>query len=1004
MDLYFLGAGKPASGNKPSALKNIVNNSKAMDWQLDSFSGNVDSKNIYFLGGYHVGDVVEAYPNLKFSVLPNWENSSVLDTLFHAPFAENPVVVSYTDTLFRKAFISDFLIHAADTDVAVVIDRKWKKRYESRNKEDIHKAETLLLNGKEVEFTGLLYLGSNAVSKIKKTIISSGIKEIGTDLLDLITFLKRSELDVTFQDIGGDWTEFNSPADIANFILGTKADTLARLEPIVKASQIGKQESFTIEEWLEDQESVLRQIRKQFGDTKLVVRSSSKSEDNWRSSNAGCFESILNVSSTLSDELPKAIQSVVDSYGHPIVNSDQVLVQEFLQDVAMAGVVFTCTLESGAPYYRFNFDDTTKSTESVTAGTHSDLRTVLVSKLETELVNHIAPELAGVLSAVKELEVLLGFDKLDIEFAVDTKRQVHIFQVRPVVVNHGSYEIDIEAVSASLKSNVLLYQSQQHSSPQIVGDRTLFANMPDWNPAEIISTRPKPLAFSLYRQLITNDIWAEQRAQFGYRDVRPHPLIISFSGQPYVDVRASFNSFIPKSVSNESAHRIVNAYIALLSANPHYHDKIEFEVAFTIWTPLFAKEARDRLTPYGVTSDDLAQLEHGLKSITQNALLRLDTDILSADELVKRSDKLSSSHLSTIDKIYALLDDCRRFGTLAFSHAARAGFIATTFLNYLVKSCGLSQERKMLFLNSFDTVTGLFEKDKFNYLQGSLSLSDLLRKYGHLRPGTYDVTAAAYWEVPDQYLIPKEEKLHNTAIDEFVFSQEELNAIDDLIKLLGSTLSVSEFTRYLVRAIQERERVKFEFTRNLSQALDQCVELGHSLNLSREDVAFLNYSDLTQLKLNTINKEAINSDIQRRKEVYELTKIIELPSLIDDPAKFYSFERHSSQPNFIGVDKVIANISSIQANIQVSKQELTGKIVMIPQADPGYDWLFEYKISGLVTLYGGCNSHMAIRSAEMGIPAAIGIGEKLYESLLLATHSGLQVELDCLGQILRVVE
>ena len=70
------------------------------------------------------------------------------------------------------------------------------------------------------------------------------------------------------------------------------------------------------------------------------------------------------------DKLSKAIQDVVDSYGYPVVGNDQVLVQEFLQDVAMAGVVFTCTLESGAPYYRFNFDNSTQSTESLTAGTH----------------------------------------------------------------------------------------------------------------------------------------------------------------------------------------------------------------------------------------------------------------------------------------------------------------------------------------------------------------------------------------------------------------------------------------------------------------------------------------------------------------------------------------------------------------------------------------------------------------------------------------------------------
>ena len=50
-ELYFLGAGKPATGSKPAALKHISSNTKAMDWQLNSFSDVTDSKNIHFLGG-----------------------------------------------------------------------------------------------------------------------------------------------------------------------------------------------------------------------------------------------------------------------------------------------------------------------------------------------------------------------------------------------------------------------------------------------------------------------------------------------------------------------------------------------------------------------------------------------------------------------------------------------------------------------------------------------------------------------------------------------------------------------------------------------------------------------------------------------------------------------------------------------------------------------------------------------------------------------------------------
>ena len=128
-----------------------------------------------------------------------------------------------------------------------------------------------------------------------------------------------------------------------------------------------------------------------------------------------------------------------------------------------------------------------------------------------------------------------------------------------------------------------------------------------------------------------------------------------------------------------------------------------------------------------------------------------------------------------------------------------------------------------------------------------------------------------------------------------------------------------------------------------------------------------------------------------------VTKAIELPSLINTPEHFYCFEHHSSKPNFIGIDKVISEITVID---EATPEQLNGKVVMIPQADPGYDWLFEYNIVGLITMYGGANSHMAIRSAELGIPAAIGVGKKLYDTLETVT----KIELDCTGQLIRIIE
>ena len=67
----------------------------------------------------------------------------------------------------------------------------------------------------------------------------------------------------------------------------------------------------------------------------------------------------------------------------------------------------------------------------------------------------------------------------------------------------------------------------------------------------------------------------------------------------------------------------------------------------------------------------------------------------------------------------------------------------------------------------------------------------------------------------------------------------------------------------------------------------------------------------------------------------------------------------------------------MRGNIKI----LEKKIVLIENADPGFDWIFNLNIKGLLTRYGGANSHMAIRCNELGIPAAIGIGDKIFEEI-----------------------
>jgi hypothetical protein len=364
--------------------------------------------------------------------------------------------------------------------------------------------------------------------------------------------------------------------------------------------------------------------------------------------------------------------------------------------------------------------------------------------------------------------------------------------------------------------------------------------------------------------------------------------------------------------------------------------------------------------------------------------------------LSSRRHAIEASRIPDLDKIFSLLEDCKRFGTLAFSHAARAGFVATILLKSFVEVGILSEERRLAFLRSFNTVAGEFAQSKLAYSSGKSSLTELTDKYGHLRPGTYEITAQAYWENPDRYLTTEYD--HETKAEAaFEFSLSERAALQDVLGELGSPLSVDDMVCFFVEAIQAREFVKFEFTKNLSRSLDMCVDVGAKLDISREDLSYLEYSDLEQLKLNAVSVAQLREQIETRKQSHMVTCSVELPTLIKRDADFYSFERFASQPNFVTINCTEATVQRLDSDNHV---DLRGKLVLIPQADPGYDWLFGHGIAGLITKFGGANSHMAIRSAEIGLPAAIGVGEKLYEKISQMKR----VSLDCANHIIREIE
>jgi glutamine kinase len=747
----------------------------------------------------------------------------------------------------------------------------------------------------------------------------------------------------------------------------TKAETLEALTPLLRNGRVLPQVRFSVSEWRADAAGVLAAVNAAaWGSGRVIVRSSARGEDGPGSSQAGRYDSVLGVIG--SAPVAQAIDRVADSFVNE-ASDDQIFVQPMLDRVAMAGVAFSRSPSSG-PYFIINYDDRSGLTDRVTSGVGDNLKTFVCLKSRPDAC---PSSLAPVVALVRELEMLLACDAIDVEFAVDGEGQLYLLQVRPLAVDCQERAADTRvgtAVADTAKKVELL--SRAH--PYLHGSRTIFGVMPDWNPAEILGVRPLPFSLSLYRELITDTIWAYQRDNYGYQNLRSFPLLISFHGLPYIDVRVSFNSFIPRNLPDDLAGRLVNYYIDRLLSEPHLHDKIEFKIIFSCYT-FDLRKRMDSLVQHGFSSEDLDELSGALRHLTnrimhggETALWRVDR--AKIDLLERRFSTICNAQIDKISRIYWLIEDCKRYGTLPFAGLARAGFMAVQLLQSLVEVGVLNAEERATFMASLDTVASRIGRDL-----AQLPKPDFLARYGHLRPGTYDILSPRYDEAPDLYFDWSSVRPATSAPPRFALSVEQLRRIEHLLKEHGLDIDVLSFIEFIKAGIEGREYAKFMFTRSLSEALLLAKKLGEDHCLSAQDCAFLDYDAIRALYSESGSvRETLLESVARGKERHALTRNLVLPPIITSPDEVFAFHLPPSQPNFITQKGVTAPVASIGE----PPESFAGRILFMPSADPGFDWIFTRGISGFVTQFGGANSHMAIRAGELGIPAVIGAGEALF--------------------------
>ncbi len=786
-----------------------------------------------------------------------------------------------------------------------------------------------------------------------------------------------------------------------NFLFKTKADTLKQLTELVKQSKIEKIYAFTVKEWQRSRISILKHISSNFN-KKIIVRSSAVGEDSTISSKAGSYESILNVNTSSKKEITNAINSVISSYEikNNNDNDNQILIQNQTLNVVISGVIFTRTPDVGSPYFVINFEEGNLTT-GVTKGSINNTVKIF-RKINPKL---ISKKWACLIISVKEIEKIVNSDKLDIEFGITKNNQVVLFQVRPLTsIKEKSKNIpdhDISKIVLKSKKHFKKLNNFHH----VLGNKTVFSDMADWNPAEIIGNNPNLLDYSLYDFLIMKNSWSVGRSALGYQNVEPYRLMRKFGSKPYVDTRGSFNSLIPHNINQKLKKKLVNFYLKKLINNPHLHDKVEFEILFTCYD-FTLPDRLNELKKHGFSKFEIIQIKKELLKLTIEIIekfpkissncLSLTNKMSDNRKKIKSNLKHSITAKNLVVSVEQLLNDCKKFGTIPFSTMARIAFIGSIMLKSLQKQGYLENSFVENFMNSISSPLSEIQDDMNAVINKKLTKKQFLKKYGHLRPGTYDITASRY-DVQKKFF----DNVKFLKIDKKNIRNIKTDNLDEIFLEHNLKSNTLNFLNFVEESLVKREQLKFEFTKNLSYALELIAEIGTKFGFSRKEMACLDIKTILKLKNHSFSqiRDVWTRKINQEKIKKTFNDYVVLPSLIFSENDFEIIQYNIAEPNYITNKKLTSEIIHLKYFDEIIT-DLNNKIILIENADPGYDWIFTKNPSALITKYGGVASHMSIRCAEMGLPAAVGCGEILFEKL----KSAHKILLDCKNREILILE
>ncbi len=482
----------------------------------------------------------------------------------------------------------------------------------------------------------------------------------------------------------------------------------------------------------------------------------------------------------------------------------------------------------------------------------------------------------NLVKTAKELEdAFPEIDAFKIEFTIDDKERVTVkrWEELEKVVNMPRPMTDKEFADTKSFAKCT-YLDSNH----ILSDGAY------WNTLDQLGTNPRPLDYSLFREVITIDIWNKAILDMGYTEVNGE-LMQKVGNKPYLSIDQTFEGLTPASIKSTLRYKLFEYYEERLKDNKNIHNSLEKELIFNVYD--FATEDKlNKLLQNGFNEEEVRIIREGAFGITKNILVNYyeicekDKNDLNRLNEIRRSVRRNQIDMETnVMKLYKyikeLLDSIIAYGTPQYTRQTRCTFLAKRMCETLVEKGYFSREEMDEFTSSITTVSTELKRDLKRYSCGDMSKEEFNKLYGQLRSGIFDIRTDCFEKLniePNQYMVSK--KIHKKKSPGQVLL--DTNILAKALKDININMTPERFLDFIIICYKNKDMFKFSLTKSLNLLLETIIRLGEVLGIAREDMSYLEIYDL----LSYHSRDSYIQTIQTRRDMYHSNTYLVLPDII----------------------------------------------------------------------------------------------------------------------------